>query len=164
MFDQPRYESLQASSLFPDGRSARMPEPGTLTHQSRAEIEADSGTSVPEVTWEVLQRGRQSFDVFCSPCHGRTGEGNGMAVQKGFPAPPSLFSERVHRLEDKELETVIDEGYGRMFGYGYRIPLPQRWEIIAYIRALQLGHAVAIQDIPEYERERLTRRGREEGP
>jgi mono/diheme cytochrome c family protein len=90
-------------------------------------------------TMALLQRGQQRFDIFCAPCHGRSGTGDGMIVRRGFPAPPSYHTERLRNAPDSHFYQVISDGYGVMYPYADRIAPADRWAIVAYIRALQLS-------------------------
>ncbi|MBZ9841553.1 cytochrome c [Mesorhizobium sp. CA12] len=153
MEDQPRYDPLEASNQFPDGMSARTPVTGTVAR------DADL-TPVPDkipypITIELLQRGRQRFDIFCSPCHGRTGDGHGIIVQRGFPAPPSYHQEALRKASDRHFYDVITNGYGAMYSYAARVPPQDRWAIIAYIRALQYSRAAPVAELPQSMRARL---------
>lgn len=143
MDDQPRYEALEASTLFEDGASARPLPQGVVAHGTLdREVR-------PEVTPELLTLGRERFDIFCSPCHGRVGDGTGMVVQRGFPAPPSYHTERLRAVPDLYFYEVITNGYGVMYSYASRVPPRERWAIAAYIRALQLSQHAAVSDLPE---------------
>lgn len=104
--------------------------------------------SPPPVTMALLKRGQQRFNIYCSPCHGRTGEGNGMIVQRGFPHPPSYFSERLRDAPNQHFYDVITHGYGVMYPYSDRVSPPDRWAIVAYIRALQASASASPSDVP----------------
>ncbi|MBZ9797275.1 c-type cytochrome [Mesorhizobium sp. ES1-4] len=135
MADQPRYDPLEASKQFADGMSARTPVDGTVARD--AGLAATPDKFPYPVTMALLQRGRQRFDIFCSPCHGRTGDGHGMVVQRGFPAPPSYHQDALRKAPDRHFYDVITNGYGAMYSYAARVPPNDRWAIVAYIRALQ---------------------------
>jgi mono/diheme cytochrome c family protein len=107
------------------------------------------------VTREMLERGRQRFEIYCSVCHGRTGEGNGMIVQRGFPAPPSYHIDRLRNAPPGHRYDVITNGYGVMYSYASRVDPADRWAIAAYIRALQLSHHATLNDVPQEERTKL---------
>jgi mono/diheme cytochrome c family protein len=172
MADQPSFRPLQPSGFFPDGASARRPVPGSVpfagvTGAAGPAGVAEGGNAMGPsegsriaVTLERLERGKQRFEINCSPCHGRTGEGNGMVVQRGFPAPPSFFSERVLRAGDAHIDSVIANGYGRMFSYGDRVAPPDRMAIVAYIRALQSSREADLAEVPPEIRDRLQRESR----
>lgn len=91
------------------------------------------------VTREVLARGHEQFNVFCSPCHGKLGDGKGMIVQRGFKAPPSFHEERLRTAPPGYVFSVITNGFGVMYSYASRVPVNDRWAIAAYIKALQLS-------------------------
>lgn len=114
---------------------------------------AESGYANPlPITLPFVARGRDRYDVYCAPCHSRTGDGDGMIVRRGFPAPPSYHIERLRNAPDSHFFQVISNGYGVMYPYADRITPEDRWAIVAYIRALQLSqHASAteldVQDV-----------------
>jgi mono/diheme cytochrome c family protein len=169
MHDQAKIEPLEASPWSADGRGSRKPVEGTVArgqlnadrvlHQGRAPTpsEDDLVDYMPfPATHEVLARGRERYDIFCSPCHARTGEGDGMVVRRGFRSPPSLHSERVRTARLGHLYDVITRGFGAMPAYAAQIPTRDRWAIVAYVRALQLSQHATIEDLPPEERDRLT--------
>ncbi|TPJ70602.1 cytochrome c [Mesorhizobium sp. B2-7-1] len=153
MEDQPRYDPLDASNQFADGMSARTPVTGTVTRDADLSPVPDK---IPyPITIELLQRGQQRFDIFCSPCHGRTGDGHGMIVQRGFPAPPSYHQDALRRASDRHFYDVITNGYGAMYSYAARVPPKDRWAIVAYIRALQYSRDAPVVKLPQALRTRL---------
>ncbi len=164
MREQPRYNPLSASGLFQDGRSARPPVDGTV---ARGQLRRDepfytgkqNGAPIDKipfpVTRQVLQRGHERFDVYCSPCHGRVGDGQGMVVQRGFQTPPSYHVERLREAPDGHFFDVMTNGFGVMASYASRVSPADRWAITAYIRALQLSQAATIDDVPAGERDKL---------
>src|SRR3954470_3730127 len=164
MTNESRYKPLEGTSFFADGFSAR-PLPahtvarGNLNgdqHLYEGKIGTNLVNSFPfPVTMEVLERGRDRFDIYCSICHGRTGEGNGMIVQRGFPPPPSFHIERIETAPAGHLFDVITHGYGIMYPYASRVEVRDRWAIAAYIRALQYSHQARLQDVPPQERAKL---------
>jgi mono/diheme cytochrome c family protein len=107
------------------------------------------------ITREFLVLGRTRYEAFCAPCHGITGYGNGMIVQRGFPAPPSFHTQRLRDVPPEYIVDVITNGFGRMFSYAYRVPEDERWAIAAYIRALQLSQNATLDDVPLEERQQL---------
>ena len=156
MFDQPRDKPLAEDANFPDGRSARVLVTGTIPRGDGERMGNGDDTAAPaKLTPALLQRGRQRFEIYCAPCHGRTGDGEGMAVRMGFPPPPSYFSDRVKLATDVHLYSVISEGYGQMYGYGYRLAPADRWAVVAYIRVLQLSRDIDWKDLSESERSTL---------
>jgi mono/diheme cytochrome c family protein len=107
------------------------------------------------ITRDVLSAGHLSYDTFCSPCHGLGGAGNGMIVQRGFPAPPSFHSDRLRNVPPGYIYSVITNGFGRMYSYASRVKPDERWAIVAYIRALQLSENARIEDVPPENRQQL---------
>lgn len=146
MHDQPKYEPLEASDFFADRRSARPLVEGTVP---RGDLRADSllytgkrddvdADEFPfPVTKEVLERGRERYDIFCSPCHGRTGEGDGMIVQRGYRRPTSYHVATLRDAPVGHFFDVMTNGWGAMPDYASQVPVEDRWAIAAYIRALQ---------------------------
>jgi mono/diheme cytochrome c family protein len=147
MADQPKYEPLEPAESFPNGQSARLPPSGTVSRGARLEPVPDK--SPLPVTKTLLSRGRERYDIYCSPCHGRAGDGNGMIPQRGFPRPPSYHTERLRRAPDRHFYEVISQGYGVMYDYANRVTPEDRWAIVAYIRALQLSQNATLQDARE---------------
>ncbi|HEY7288414.1 MAG TPA: cytochrome c [Vicinamibacterales bacterium] len=164
MNDEPRYKPLASSDFFADGQSARPQVPGTIAH---GHLHLDTAfytgrsngafvTAFPiRVTRDVLSRGQQRFDIFCSPCHGRLGNGDGMVVERGFRAPPSYHTDRLRAAPIGHFFDVMTNGFGAMPSYASRVPPDDRWAIVAYIRALQLSQLASIGDVPDDERQRL---------
>jgi mono/diheme cytochrome c family protein len=107
------------------------------------------------VTLALLERGQQRFDVYCAPCHSRTGDGNGMIVQRGFPHPPSYYSEALRNAPNQLFYDVITHGYGAMYSYADRVEPKDRWAIVAYIRALQASASASLSDVPADKRSAL---------
>jgi mono/diheme cytochrome c family protein len=126
------------------------PVPNTV-----ARDDSRQAPSPPPVTMALLERGQQRFDINCSPCHGRTGEGDGMIVQRGFPRPPSYFSERLRDAPNQHFYDVITHGYGAMYPYADRVEPADRWAIIAYIRALQASASASLANVPADKRSAL---------
>jgi mono/diheme cytochrome c family protein len=150
MQDQPRYKPLRKSDFFEDGRSSRPLVPGTV---ARGDLRADRyfytgmignqpGNVMPfPVTEEVLERGRERFNIYCAPCHSRTGDGNGMIVQRGYRRPPSYHTDRLRSAPLGHFYDVMTNGFGAMPDYAAQVTPRDRWNIAAYIRALQLSQA-----------------------
>jgi mono/diheme cytochrome c family protein len=109
------------------------------------------------VTADVMARGQERFNVFCSPCHGRTGSGNGMVVQRGFRAPPSYHEDRLRNAPVGYFFDVMTNGFGAMQDYASQVPVADRWAIAAYIRALQLSQRATLADVPQNRRADLDR-------
>jgi hypothetical protein len=164
MHDQPKDRPLRPSAFFPDGRSARPPVADTVARgalpddPSRASGKKEGRylSAVPlPLTPTLLQRGRERFDIYCSPCHDRVGTGNGMIVQRGFKRPPSFHDDRVRSLPDGYLYEVASQGFGVMSGYAAQVPVDDRWAIVAYIRALELSQNARAGDLSADDRRRL---------
>ena len=157
MHDQPRFKPLARNDFFPDIRSARPQVEGTVargqgyreTYFYTGKVGNQLGDAIPfPVTQEVLARGQERFNIFCAPCHSRTGDGNGMIVQRGFRAPPSYHTDRLRNAPLGYFYGVISDGFGAMPEYASQIPPRDRWDIVAYIRALQLSQHASATDLP----------------
>jgi cbb3-type cytochrome c oxidase subunit III len=164
MHDQPKYESLEASTFFPDGRSSRPLVPGTVargqlredTHLYEGKVAGKPAETFPfPIDLKILERGRQRYNIYCSPCHDRLGNGDGMVVRRGFRRPPSYHIERLRQAPPGYLYDVITNGFGAMQDYAAQVPVRDRWAIVAYIRALQLSQNAHLNDVPEAERQNL---------
>lgn len=164
MYDQPKYRPLQHSDFFSDGRASRPLIEGTVARGQLNDDEflydgVENGKQVESfpfpVTREVLLRGQERFNIYCSPCHDRSGSGNGMVVQRGFKKPTSYHDPRLRSSPPGYFYTVIKNGFGQMPSYADQIPVADRWAIIAYIRALQLSQNATLEDVPEAERSQL---------
>ncbi len=164
MHDQPKYIPLRESTFFPDERSARPLVAGTV---ARGQLREDSllytgkaggadTTVFPfPVDERVLRRGQERFDIYCSPCHARTGEGDGMIVRRGYRHPPSLHDDRLRSVAVGHFFDVMTNGFGAMPDYAAQVAPEDRWAIAAYIRALQLSTHASLADVPAAERSRL---------
>jgi mono/diheme cytochrome c family protein len=146
MAQQKRYDTYGTASLWPDGAAARPLPEGVVAQGDLARLEA---SSQPAITPALLARGRERFEVFCAPCHGFGGAGDGMVVQRGFPRPPNYNTARLRSAPARHFYDVITNGYGVMYSYATRVPPPERWAIAAYIRALQLSRGIDVAAVPE---------------
>jgi mono/diheme cytochrome c family protein len=149
---QPKYSEYSRARLFRGG-VLREPPAGTVARDDLAR-DAETRTK-PPLTAELFARGQQRFDIFCSPCHGRTGDGNGIVIQRGMPAPTSYHDDRLRAADDQHFFDVMTNGYGVMYSYASRVAPSDRWAIVAYIRALQLSRHVSINDVPPDQRVKL---------
>lgn len=157
MHDAPSYDPLQATTFFANGSASRLPVANTVargqlredTHLNTGKVDGQLVNEFPmPVTAQVMARGRERFTVFCSPCHGATGEGNGMIVQRGFRQPPSYHEERLRNAPVGYFFDVMTNGFGAMQDYASQVPVADRWAITAYIRALQLSQRATVADVP----------------
>jgi len=164
MHDQPRFEPLEKNSFYADGRASRPVIAGTVArgqlniddHFYAGKINGELVTTFPfAITKEVLSRGRERYNIFCTPCHGALGYGNGMIVQRGFRPPPSFHIQRLREAPVGHFFDVMTNGLGAMYDYRDKVAPADRWAITAYIRALQLSQNAAIEDVPEEMRQKL---------
>jgi mono/diheme cytochrome c family protein len=156
MHDQPKLTAYKPSEFFADQRSARPAIEGTVAQGHLNEDEllytgrvgGQPATTFPFAADEALmRRGRERYDIFCTPCHGLTGEGDGMVVQRGYRRPPSFHSDRLRQAPPGHVYDVITNGFGAMPDYAAQIPVRDRWAIAAYMRALQLSQNATAADL-----------------
>ncbi len=164
MHDQPKYTPLRSTAFFGDVRSARPLVAGTV---ARGQLHEDAfletgkignadATIFPfPVDGAVMARGRERFEIFCAPCHGRTGTGDGMVVQRGYRRPPTYHDDRLRNAPIGHFVDVIANGFGAMPDYSDEVNARDRWAIAAYIRALQLSQHAQLADVPANRREGL---------
>ncbi|HEX6976440.1 MAG TPA: cytochrome c [Vicinamibacterales bacterium] len=157
MHNQPKYRGLRPSTFFADGSSARPLVEGTVARGTLQDDEAFftgkvSNVDVKELPIAVdealLNRGQERFNIYCTPCHDKTGGGNGMVVQRGYRQPPSFHIDRLRQADAGHFFDVMTNGFGMMPDYKAQVDARDRWAIIAYIRALQLSQHAATADIP----------------
>lgn len=151
---QKRYGTYTPAALFHDNTEAQ-PLPAGAVAQGDLD-RAARVSSPPPVDARLLARGRERYDAFCSPCHGLSGRGDGMIVQRGFPAPPSYGEARLRAAPGRYIFDVITNGYGVMYSYAARVEPEDRWAVVAYVRALQEAQSARVSDIPDL-RDRLPR-------
>jgi mono/diheme cytochrome c family protein len=164
MMNQPKAKALSESDFFSNGANARQPPAHTVARgDARGNTAFYTGqtngiyvTQLPvKLTRDVMSRGRERFEAICAECHDRTGSGNGMVVQRGFPQPPSFHVDRLRNAPIGHFFDVITNGYGVMYSYATRVEPEDRWAIAAYIRALQLSHNAKPSDVDPGERAKL---------
>lgn len=157
MHDQPKLQPMEKSEFFSDHRASRPPVDGAVARGELREdelfytgfVNGELSTEFPfEVTREVVERGKQRFNIYCTPCHGGVGDGMGTVVQRGFQRPPSYHIERLRQAPAGHFYNVIANGKGRMYSFNDRIQPRDRWAIVAYIRALQLSRNVNVDELP----------------
>jgi len=165
MANQPRYDPLEPSDFFADKMSARPRIPGTVARgelvsndfMATGKINGADGDGFPfAVTAAVMNRGEERFNIYCSQCHGKVGDGNGMVPSRGYRRPPSFHTEALRRAVTGHFFDVMTNGFGAMPSYAPQVPVEDRWAIIAYIRALQLAQNGTIDDLPPDLRAKLT--------
>jgi cytochrome c len=159
MDDQPKYEAMEESGFFLDKSAMRMPLEGTVARGQLNENTAYyQGKSISgklinkmpvKLTQQLLERGQKRYNIYCTPCHGLTGAGQGIVIKKGFLPPPSFHIDRLRDIEDGHIFDVISKGIRNMPSYSYQIPVADRWAIVAYFRALQRSQNATLKDIPE---------------
>jgi mono/diheme cytochrome c family protein len=166
MHDAPSNDPLQQTTFFADGAASRPLVANTVARGQLREdellytgkVNGQPSTEFPmPVTAEVMARGQERFNVYCSPCHGRTGLGNGMIVQRGFRAPPSYHEERLRTAPVGYFFDVMTNGFGAMQDYSAQMSVTDRWAVAAYIRALQLSRQATVADVPADRRGDLDR-------
>jgi mono/diheme cytochrome c family protein len=164
MADQPRYEALEPSAFFDNGAAMRVPPVGTVArgqlntdeHFSTGRVNGEWATTFPRpVDRKMLERGRERFQIHCSPCHDSTGSGKGMIVQRGFPAPPSFHTDRLREAPVGRFFDVMTHGFGRMYDYSAQLSPEDRWAVAAYIRVLQLSQNASVEQLSDADRNQL---------
>lgn len=157
MHNQPKYRGLRPSAFFADGSSARPLVEGTVARGTLDEDEAFFTGKIDKATVKefpfpidekVVNRGQDRYNIYCAPCHDRTGSGNGMVVQRGYKQPPSYHQDRLRNADVGYLFDVITNGFGAMPDYRAQIAPRDRWAIVAYIRALQYSQNAPASDVP----------------
>jgi mono/diheme cytochrome c family protein len=161
MHDQPKYQPFERNAFFADQRASRPLVPGVV---ARGHLDEDQAfftglaggapvsTNPLPLTRDVLLRGQERFNIYCSPCHDRVGAGEGMIVQRGYKQPPTFHSDRLRAVPDGYLFQVMTNGFGTMPTYAPQVSARDRWAIVAYIRALQYSQHATLADVPEAER------------
>lgn len=162
---QPKFISQGQNDFYPDGMDNRLPPENTI---ARGSLKADSAfyrgvdaegkpvTEYPvELTRELLERGRERYDIYCSMCHDKTGRGQGIVPKSGWVAPPSFYDERILALGPGDLFGIITNGVRTMPSYAKQIPEADRWAIVAYVQALQTGNTASIENVPADQRNNL---------
>ena len=165
MHDQPKYKPLKSSAFFEDGRDSR---PLVADTVARGHLDDDAllytgkigtafATEFPfPITGDVLVRGQERFNIYCTPCHDRTGGGDGMIVRRGYRRPPSFHIDRLRAAPAGYFFDVITHGFGVMPDYSSQVPVSDRWAIVSYVRALQLSQHATLGDVPGAEQSKLT--------
>jgi len=165
MHDQAKYEPYEASDFFADGQASRLPVAGTVArgwlredaHLYRGVGEdGNFATTLPmPLTREFVERGRERFDIYCSPCHARTGDGRGIVVERGFKQPASLHEARLREMPYGYFYDVVSNGFGEMSNYAAQIPVEDRWAIAAWVKTLQTSQYIAVDQLSAADRRAL---------
>jgi mono/diheme cytochrome c family protein len=159
MANQPRQNPLSPTTFFPDGRSARPLLDNTVMRGSVAEddlfVPKDSNAFPLPLTQELMERGKERYAIFCSPCHGLQGDGMGMVTLRGMKHPPSYHQDRLRNVPNGYLFDIITNGFGAMSGYSAQVAPRDRWAIVAYLRALQVSRNAHVADLPANLKEKL---------
>ena len=164
MYDQEKYEPVEASSFFADGQTFRSQVDGTVArgelnldeHFFQGKVNGQLATALPvAVDRALLERGRERYDIFCSPCHDKTGSGNGMIVKRGLKQPPSFHQQRLRDIQVGHFFDVMTNGYGVMYSYASRVPVQDRWAIAAYIKLLQRSQNLELDQLPAEDQRQL---------
>jgi mono/diheme cytochrome c family protein len=174
MQNQPKFIPLRSSEFFPDHRSARYPVEGTVPRLDNAALDAEQlvpgsyyltgkhgstfGNDLPAslpLTAQLMERGRQRYNIYCAPCHARIGDGNGMIVQRGFKHPPTFHQERLRNAPLGYFYDIMSNGLGAMPDYSSQVQPADRWAIAAYIRALQKSQDAQVADVAPTDLDKL---------
>ena len=169
MHNQPKYLPLRPSTFFADGRSERPLVEGTVARghlkEDAALYEGKGADGKPvadfpfAITKQVIERGQQRYNIYCTPCHDRIGSGDGMIVRRGYRKPPSYHIDRLRQVPNGYIYDVITNGFGAMPDYAAQINTEDRWAIVAYVRALQLSQNASVNDVPADARGQLSQEG-----
>ena len=150
MYTQNRVQTWDRSRFFADGLGMRAPVPGTVARESTPPT-----TPPTVIDAALLARGQERFDIFCAPCHGRAGDGQGMIIERGFPQPTALTASPLRNAPAARFYAAMTKGYGEMAPFVDRIDPSDRWAIVAYIRALQRSQNTEVASLPPADRARL---------
>ena len=165
MDNQPKYKAQSQSEFFEDGATMRTPVAGTVARDElRDDVALNTGkdengnlleTGPLTVDLPLLERGHQRYDIYCSPCHSRLGDGKGIMLTRGYVPPPTFHSERLREMPNGQVFDVITNGVRNMPSYRHQIPVKDRWAIVAYLRVLQRSQNATLEDVPVEIRERV---------
>ena len=156
---QPKNRPLTPSDFFGDGRSERPLVENTVARGSVADdqfaVPKESSAFPLPIDQALLQRGEERYNIFCSPCHGLQGDGNGMVAMRGMKHPPTYHQDRLRQVTNGYLYDIVTNGFGAMLSYSAQIPPRDRWAIVAYMRALQLSRNAKLSELPPDVREKV---------
>lgn len=157
MHDQPKFKPLRKNDFYADARASRPLVEGTVARGQlgndelfyTGKINGQEADQFPyPVTQQMLERGRERYNIYCSPCHSRVGDGNGMIVQRGFKKPPDYTEDKLMKAPVGHFVNVMTNGFGSMSEYKSQLPISDRWAVAAYIRALQIARKGTAADVP----------------
>lgn len=158
MDHQGKYKAQAENPFFADGRAARPLVDGTLAQGQLHEDEGPWTGKNPDGTYlsrvpttvdeKLLARGEERFNIYCAPCHDKSGSGKGLVIQHGYPLPVNLASEHSRNLKDGEVFDIASNGIRNMPGYRAQVPAADRWAIVAWVRVLQRSQAAKLEDVP----------------
>ncbi|MBN1212720.1 MAG: cytochrome c [candidate division Zixibacteria bacterium] len=158
MDNQPKYKAQSESKFFADSAAMRQPVAGTVARGNLREDNIFYTGAIADsqfvkknpvlINMQLLKRGRERFDIYCSPCHSRVGDGRGIMVTRGYVPPPSFHDDRLRSMPDGQIFDVITNGIRNMPSYRHQITPDDRWAIVAYLRALQRSRNAGLEDIP----------------
>lgn len=160
MYTQPKNVTWSESGAFPQAMRMLHPVAGTVARNAPAQ----SAPEPSHITAAMLARGQNRYDIYCAPCHARSGDGEGMVVERGFPKPPPLTAPRLVKAKASQFYDVITRGHGAMYGFAPRIAPADRWAIAAYIRALQLSQNADVASLPAEDQQLLQAAAKNAGP
>ncbi len=165
MDNQEKYKAQAESRFFPNGSTMRVPVEGTVArgylredseyYRGKNEAGKFIQNAPVDIDMNLLKRGQERFNIYCSPCHGRVGDGHGIMVSKGFVPPPSFHLEHMREMPDGQIYDIISNGIRNMPAYRHQIRPDDRWAIVAYFRALQRSQNASLEDVPKDIRENL---------
>ncbi|MDP6038910.1 MAG: cytochrome c [Candidatus Latescibacteria bacterium] len=164
MYNQSKFQPLEKNAFFDDSRASRPWIAGTVArghlrtdvHLYAGVVNGEPAKTFPfAITRDVLKRGQERYNIYCTPCHGEQGDGRGMVVRRGLKQPPSYHIERLQNETPGYFYDVMTNGFGAMYSYASRIKPHDRWAIVAYIQALQLSQNATLADVPADVRQRL---------
>ncbi len=159
MDSQEKYKAQSENNFFEDGSAMRPPVEGTVARgHLREDVEFYQGKNIKgdfikklpvDIDMELLERGQERYNIYCSPCHSRVGDGRGIMVSKGYLPPPSFHIDRIREMLDGQIYDVITNGVRNMPSYRHQINPDDRWAITAYLRALQRSQNASADDVPD---------------
>ena len=141
MYAQKKVLTWDRNDVLPNKTAMQLPVIGTVPRD-------EPNQAAPQtITAALVERGHEQYDIFCTPCHGLTGAGNGMIVQRGFPHPPAFTDDKLMKAKAQHFYDVLTNGKGAMYSYADRVTPADRWAVAAYIRALQLSQKPVVADL-----------------